>query len=114
MPRLQVMVGPDRFHMEPCRVNDTHRPHEIDTEHFTGRVLVRILDAPGAKEGQEGREYFKDRSRKFCIQIEGRFKKRCELDAERRARYQRRELTMLLRSQGTAMRSTLAATLTDS
>ncbi|PWN30559.1 hypothetical protein BDZ90DRAFT_17654 [Jaminaea rosea] len=76
MPRLQVMVGPDRFNMEPCRVNDTQRPHEIDTEHFTGRVLVRILDAPGAREGEEGREYFKDRSRKFCIQIEGRFKKR--------------------------------------
>ncbi|CAO1625777.1 unnamed protein product [Parajaminaea phylloscopi] len=75
MPKLQVMVGPDRFHMEPCRVNDTHRPHEINTEHFVGRVLVRILDAPGAQEGEEGREYFKDRSRRFCIQIEGRFKK---------------------------------------
>lgn len=61
--------------MEPCRVNDTHRPHEINTEHFVGRVVVRILDAPGAREGEEGREYFKDRSRRFCIQIEGRFKK---------------------------------------
>lgn len=103
MPKLQVMFGPDRFHMEPCRLNDTQRPHEINTEHFVGRVVVRILDAPGAKEGEDGREYFKgepryahdcveagivgsilkchpiplsDRSRKFCIQIEGRFKKR--------------------------------------
>ncbi|CAO1629210.1 unnamed protein product [Sympodiomycopsis kandeliae] len=75
MPRLEVKVGPDRFHMETCRVNDTHRPHEIDTEHFVGRVVVRIINAPGAREGEEGREYFKDRSRKFCIQIEGRFKK---------------------------------------
>lgn len=74
MPRLQVLIGPDMHHMEPCRVNDTRRPHEIDTEHFVGRVLVRILDAPGAREGEEAREYFKDRSRRFCIQIEGRFK----------------------------------------
>ncbi|TKY90136.1 hypothetical protein EX895_000134 [Sporisorium graminicola] len=76
MPRLKVQVGPDRFHMEDCRLNDTQRPHEIDTEHFVGRVLVRILDAPGAKEGEPGREYFEGRSRKFCIQIEGRFKQR--------------------------------------
>ncbi|WFD19451.1 hypothetical protein MCAP1_001681 [Malassezia caprae] len=75
MPHLEVKVGPDRFHMEPCRVNDTKRPHEINTEHFVGRVLVRILDAPGAKPGEPAREYFKDRSRRFCIQIEGRFKK---------------------------------------
>ncbi|SNX81416.1 uncharacterized protein MEPE_00121 [Melanopsichium pennsylvanicum] len=76
MPRLKVQVGPDRFHMEDCRLNDTQQPHEIETEHFVGRVLVRILDAPGAKEGEPGREYFEGRSRKFCIQIEGRFKQR--------------------------------------
>ncbi|SJX60137.1 uncharacterized protein SRS1_11450 [Sporisorium reilianum f. sp. reilianum] len=76
MPRLKVQVGSDRFHMEDCRLNDTRRPHEIDTEHFVGRVLVRILDAPGAQEGESGREYFEGRSRKFCIQIEGRFKQR--------------------------------------
>lgn len=76
MPRLKVQVGPDRFHMEDCRLNDTQHPHEIETEHFVGRVLVRILDAPGAKEGEPGREYFEGRSRKFCIQIEGRFKQR--------------------------------------
>ncbi|EPQ31830.1 uncharacterized protein PFL1_00029 [Pseudozyma flocculosa PF-1] len=76
MPQLQVMVGPDRFHLEPCRLNDTAHPHEIENEHFIGRVLVRILDAPGARQGEPGREYFQDRSRKFCIQIEGRFKQR--------------------------------------
>lgn len=59
MPHLEVKVGPDYKHMEPCRVNDTNRPHEIDTEHFVGRVVVRIVDAPGAKEGEEGREYFR-------------------------------------------------------
>ncbi|CCU97849.1 unnamed protein product [Malassezia sympodialis ATCC 42132] len=75
MPHLEVKVGPDRFHMEPCRLNDTKHPHEINTEHFVGRVLVRILDAPGAKPGDPAREYFTDRSRRFCIQIEGRFKK---------------------------------------
>ena len=75
MPTLEVRIGPDRFHTEVARLNDTRHPHEIDTEHFTGRVLVRILNAPGAKEGEEGREYFEGRSRKFCIQIEGKFKK---------------------------------------
>lgn len=75
MPHLEVKVGPDRFNMEPCRLNDTKNPHEINTEHFVGRVLVRILDAPGAKPGDPAREYFHDRSRRFCIQIEGRFKK---------------------------------------
>ncbi|EST09741.1 Protein of unknown function DUF1769 [Kalmanozyma brasiliensis GHG001] len=76
MPRLKVQVGPDRFHMEDCRLNDTEHPHEISTDHFVGRVLVRILDAPGAQPSQPGREYFEGRSRKFCIQIEGRFKQR--------------------------------------
>lgn len=76
MPRLKVQVGPDRFHMEDACLNDTLHPHEIETEHFVGRVLVRILDAPGAKESEPGREYFEGRSRKFCIQIEGRFKRR--------------------------------------
>lgn len=75
MPRLEVKVGPDRFNMERCRLNDTKHPHEIDTEHFCGRVLVRVLDAPGARVGEPGREYFQDRTRRFCIQIEGRFKK---------------------------------------
>ncbi|CAD6896415.1 unnamed protein product [Tilletia controversa] len=75
MPRLEVKVGPDRFNMEPCRVNDSHRPFEINTEHFVGRVFVRILNHAGAQQGEEGREYFRDRSRKFCIQIEGRFTK---------------------------------------
>lgn len=74
MPHLEVKVGPDRFHMEPARLNDYLHPHEINTPHFCGRVLVRILDAPGAREGEPGQEYFADRSRKFCIQIEGRFK----------------------------------------
>ncbi|KOS14896.1 hypothetical protein Malapachy_0942 [Malassezia pachydermatis] len=74
MPHLEVKVGPDRFHMEPCRVNDMKHPHEINTDHFVGRVLVRIIDAPGAKQGEPGREYFRDRTRRFCIQIEGRFK----------------------------------------
>ncbi|KAE8225416.1 hypothetical protein CF326_g7872 [Tilletia indica] len=75
MPRLEVKVGPDRFNMELARVNDSHRPHEIKTEHFVGRVFVRVLNHPGAQQGEEGREYFRDRSRKFCIQIEGRFTK---------------------------------------
>ncbi len=60
--------------MEDCRINDTQHPHEIETEHFVGRVLVRVLNATNAKEGEPGREYFEGRSRKFCIQIEGRFK----------------------------------------
>ncbi|PKI84923.1 hypothetical protein MVES_001070 [Malassezia vespertilionis] len=80
MPRLEVKVGPDRFHMEACRVNDFMHPHEINTEHFVGRVLVRIRDYPGARPGEPGYEYFVDRTRKFCIQIEGRFKQEWDGD----------------------------------
>lgn len=54
--KLVVMVGPDRFHLEPARLNDVEHPHEIRSEHFVGRVLIRILDAPGAREGEPGFE----------------------------------------------------------
>ncbi|KAI3625473.1 hypothetical protein CBS9595_000834 [Malassezia furfur] len=74
MPRLEVKVGPDRFHMEPAHLNDYQHPNEINSPYFCGRVLVRIINAPGAEQGEPGREYFAERTRKFCIQIEGRFR----------------------------------------
>ncbi|WFD01909.1 hypothetical protein MOBT1_000589 [Malassezia obtusa] len=80
MPRLEVKVGADRFHMEPANLNDNLRPNEINSPYFCGRVLVRILNAPGAQQGQPGQEYFTDRTRKFCIQIEGRFRQEWSAD----------------------------------
>lgn len=52
-------MGHDRFHLEPANVNQCARPNEIDGPNWCGRVLVRILDADGAKEGEPGTEYFK-------------------------------------------------------
>ncbi|GAA5820899.1 hypothetical protein JCM3770_004858 [Rhodotorula araucariae] len=80
MPRLEVTVGPDRFHMQPAWVNHPSRPTEINTPLFAGRVLVFVRDfagvTPDGSPPKRDAEYFEGRSRKFAILIEGRFKHR--------------------------------------
>ncbi|BGP42582.1 hypothetical protein JCM10450v2_006688 [Rhodotorula kratochvilovae] len=80
MPRLEVTVGPDRFHMETAWVNHASRPTEIDTPLFAGRVLVFVRDfagiTPDASPPKSDAAYFEGRSRKFAILIEGKFKRR--------------------------------------
>ncbi|GAA6023628.1 hypothetical protein JCM10207_005091 [Rhodosporidiobolus poonsookiae] len=80
MPRLEVAIGPDRFHLETAWVNHANRPTEIDTPAFAGRVLVLVRDfsgvtADGSAPKRDSR-FFEGRSRKFAILIEGRFKHR--------------------------------------
>ncbi|BFZ62926.1 hypothetical protein YB2330_004038 [Saitoella coloradoensis] len=76
--RLRVRVGGDLHSLEVAHVNDETKPTEIDSEHFVGRIFVRIRDFEGvAPEGCQPirtSEYFNGRSRKFHIQVEGRFK----------------------------------------
>ncbi|KAL7409902.1 hypothetical protein BDY24DRAFT_192307 [Mrakia frigida] len=78
--RLRVTIGGNRVDVEIANVNDPARPTEIDTDKFVGRVLVRIRDFDGiTSDGappNQGTEYFAGRSRRFAIQIEGRFKER--------------------------------------
>ncbi|GAA5853755.1 hypothetical protein JCM8547_007435 [Rhodosporidiobolus lusitaniae] len=80
MPRLEVSIGPDRFHQEVACVNDASRPTQIDTPLFAGRVLILVKDftgvTPDGSAPKRDSRYFESRSRKFAIVIEGRFKRR--------------------------------------
>lgn len=78
MPRLEVTIGPDRFHTEVAWVNCTSRPTEIDTPNFTGRVLVLVRDfagvTPDDSPPKRNAAYFEGRTRRFGILIEGKWK----------------------------------------
>ncbi|OAV92567.1 hypothetical protein PTTG_27602, partial [Puccinia triticina 1-1 BBBD Race 1] len=78
--RLKIMIGPNRQQMEIAHVNDSAQPTIINSEYFVGRVLIKIRDFEGiTHDGSppiRNHVYFDGRSRKFDIQIEGRFKKR--------------------------------------
>ncbi|EFP74669.2 uncharacterized protein PGTG_00625 [Puccinia graminis f. sp. tritici CRL 75-36-700-3] len=78
--RLKIMIGPNREEMEIAHVNDSSQPTIINSEYFVGRVLIKIRDFEGiTADGSppiRNHVYFDGRSRKFDIQIEGRFKKR--------------------------------------
>lgn len=78
--RLEVRIGPDRFHTEIARVNDSSKPTIIDSPLFVGRVLVKIRDfdgvTPDGSPPIRDHDYFMKRNRRFDIQIEGRFKAR--------------------------------------
>lgn len=74
------MIGPSRDKMEIAHVNDSSRPTIIDSDYFVGRVLIKIRDFEGITPDNSppirDHVYFDGRSRKFDIQIEGRFKRR--------------------------------------
>lgn len=74
------MIGPNREEMEIAHVNDSSQPTIINSEYFVGRVLIKIRDFEGiTSDGSppiRNHVYFDGRSRKFDIQIEGRFKRR--------------------------------------
>lgn len=53
-------------------INEDAKPVSFETDFFIGRCVIRIKDAVGASETA----YFNGKSRKFSIQIEGRFKKK--------------------------------------
>lgn len=61
-------------------MNDSSRPTVIDTPLFVGRVLVKIRDfdglTPDGSPPIRDHAYFAQRSRRFDIQIEGKFKAR--------------------------------------
>ncbi|BGP57590.1 hypothetical protein JCM8202_000494 [Rhodotorula sphaerocarpa] len=77
-PRLEVAIGPDRFHSEVAWVNHTSRPTEIDTPKFKGRVLVLVRDfagvTPDGSPPKRNSQYFEGRTRRFGIMIEGKWK----------------------------------------
>jgi hypothetical protein len=81
---LTVHVGPSYQQQALINVNDDEHPVLIDSEHFTGRIIVRIRDFTGTIPPGETRikntPYFNGRKRKFSIQVEGRFKQAVTAD----------------------------------
>ncbi|GAA93458.1 uncharacterized protein L969DRAFT_18973 [Mixia osmundae IAM 14324] len=75
-PKLKVMIGSDRDHMSIANVNGA--PTEIDSPLWVGRVTVRVRDfvgwTPDGRQPISQHPYFDNRSRKFAIIIEGRFR----------------------------------------
>ncbi|KAK4699146.1 hypothetical protein P7C70_g7119, partial [Phenoliferia sp. Uapishka_3] len=80
MPKLRVLIGPNRFSTTIASVNDIANPTIINTPEFVGRVVVYVKDfvgvTPDGGPPIKDCSYFDGRSRKFSILIEGRFKKR--------------------------------------
>ncbi|EGG03239.1 uncharacterized protein MELLADRAFT_109368 [Melampsora larici-populina 98AG31] len=78
--KLRISIGSSRDTLQIAHVNDSTKPTIIDSDIFVGRVLVKIKDfdgiTPDGSNPIHDHVYFDGRSRKFDIQIEGRFKRR--------------------------------------
>ncbi|KAM0791741.1 hypothetical protein ACM66B_004009 [Microbotryomycetes sp. NB124-2] len=78
--KLKVEIGPHRSQMQIAHVNQPDKPTEINSDLFTGRVVVYVKDfrgvTPNGQDPVRDHPYFHGRSRKFAIVIEGRFKQR--------------------------------------
>ncbi|KAH9811925.1 hypothetical protein DFH28DRAFT_426680 [Melampsora americana] len=78
--KLRISIGSHRDKVQIAHVNDSSKPTIIDSDLFVGRVLVKIKDfdgiTPDGSTPIRDHVYFDGRSRKFDIQIEGRFKRR--------------------------------------
>ncbi|RUP45234.1 hypothetical protein BC936DRAFT_148445 [Jimgerdemannia flammicorona] len=76
---LKVSAGPTKDSLRVLRVNDESHPIEFDSSLFTGRLVVRIRDfagiTPNGTEPIRQLDYFNNVSRRFSIQVEGRFKR---------------------------------------
>jgi hypothetical protein len=78
MKKLQVRVGTDIEKLIATNVNDEENPSFIQSDNFMGSILVRIKDfcgIPSDREPLKCTEYFHNKSRKFSIQVSGRFLK---------------------------------------
>jgi len=71
MPQLRVLAGPDSNHLVPItHLVNTNRPHNIDSELFSGRIIANIKGLNGDSE------YFDRDDRQgltWSIQVQGRF-----------------------------------------
>jgi hypothetical protein len=87
---VKVSAGPDYDHLTPIQVNDEENPLYINSDDFTGYLLMRILDYDGVniemekdgiKDGTKhypiqnpASSYFKGRNRRYSMTVQGRFK----------------------------------------
>ncbi|KAJ3402113.1 hypothetical protein HDV05_008739, partial [Chytridiales sp. JEL 0842] len=79
--RVRVGAGADSSKYTTINVNDETNPILIDTDHFTGYLIVRMLHyhgvtPPGAKLiSDPASSYFVGRHRRYSIVVQGRWKK---------------------------------------
>ncbi|KAJ3280349.1 hypothetical protein HK104_000735 [Borealophlyctis nickersoniae] len=77
--KVRISTGSNRNNLTVCNVN-TEVPVVIDNDHFQALIVVRINEFEGIVDNQENNEpvrtspYFDGVTRKFSIQIQGRFK----------------------------------------
>lgn len=86
---IRVRAGPDDEHLVTISVNDEFRPTLIDSEHFTGYLVVRMANFDGVTPAMERgiskqeappimnpqSDYFSGKNRRYSIMMQGRFKK---------------------------------------
>ncbi|EGF80535.1 hypothetical protein BATDEDRAFT_4893, partial [Batrachochytrium dendrobatidis JAM81] len=81
---LRVRAGPSYSNLTTIRVNDEHHPFLLDSEHFTGYLVVRYLNFSGTTSTDNTMarpihnpisSYFQGRNRRYSIMLQGRFKK---------------------------------------
>jgi hypothetical protein len=78
---LKVSAGPDYDHLQVVAVNDCLNPLFINSQHFCGYLMVRIVnfnglgDKPNATpKPMPSFDYFQGKQRRYSIMVQGRFK----------------------------------------
>jgi hypothetical protein len=79
--RVKAGAGSDPSTFQTINVNDENNPILIDSEHFTGYIIVRMLNFNGITPDNTppiqnpASSYFVGRHRRYSIVFQGRFKK---------------------------------------
>ncbi|KAJ3322138.1 hypothetical protein HDV06_003589 [Boothiomyces sp. JEL0866] len=70
MKQLQIRVGTNKDNLKPISPNNEDAPVYIDSDIFTGYIVVRV-------KGNNGKcsKYFSNKSRMFSMQVSGKFKR---------------------------------------
>ncbi|TPX37146.1 hypothetical protein SmJEL517_g01037 [Synchytrium microbalum] len=77
---LQVSCGPSHGKLSVASVNDESNPIYIESEHFVGYILIRVLNFEGkpatgtAPIHNPSSSYFHNKQRRYSIVLQGRFK----------------------------------------
>ncbi|RKO87151.1 hypothetical protein BDK51DRAFT_21511, partial [Blyttiomyces helicus] len=79
--RVRAGTSSDASKFATVAVNDEFRPLLLDSEHFSGYLVVRVLNFSGMTPDSKkplhapSSNYFHGRNRRYSIMIQGRFKK---------------------------------------
>ena len=76
--KLRVSIGPNIHHLSVYNVNSETNPMFVESEYFTGRIVVRVRDFAGYTRDASPPipiiKYFDGKTRNFSVQVQGRFK----------------------------------------